>query len=254
MESLRRIESLPASRRSSFIGQAGVVSELRDMQPSQAFAWLEKQLASPVSKDWGQLLFALSADSATLKHWLTLSKEHALAAADAARAYAESGKANFVAAVLPALQEAAAAYSAPRLRAALETLEQFGLSAVEPIPNAALERAEAILSNRRGLAPAAKATLVAAHDHIAKWSVLLHGLDRVHCVAILDWKSSPQEQLHALRSLPAWATRDDASEFAVTSVDIGSDEIVLIALPSEQLREIESLAAPMRFAEYRVAA
>ncbi|MGS1013452.1 hypothetical protein ACVCL0_12365 [Rhodanobacter sp. UC4450_H17] len=254
MESLKRIEGLAAARRSSFIGQAGVLSDLRSMSPEDAIAWLESHLASPIAKDWGQLLHALGASGAVLRRWFELGKEHALAAADAAVAYAESGNAHVALSALPALRAAAEAHNVPRLNAALAALEQAAEITPEPALDADLRRAEAILSGGQGLAPAARAAVASAPDHSAKWHALFHAMDRIYCVAVLDWKCPPQEQLAALQSLPVWAAHGGNSGLEVASAEFGSDEILLIALPAAQVREVAELAAPARVAQHRVAA
>lgn len=254
MESLKRIEGLPAARRGSFIGQAGVLADLRSMTPDSAIAWVEGCLASPISKDWGQLLHALAADGAALTRWLGLSKEHALAAADAAVAYVESGNAQVALAALPALRAAAQTHGTPRLTAALATVEQVANAAPAPALTAELQRAAAILTGGSPLPPTALAAVARAADHSAKWHVLLHAVDRTYCVAVLDWKCAPREQLAAVQSLPVWCRGEGRDGLAVASVQLGSDEILLVALPADRMRELAGLATPLRLAEQRIAA
>jgi hypothetical protein len=250
MESLRKIEGLPAARRSSFIGQAGVLADLRSMTQGDAIAWLEGTLASPISKDWGRLLHALAADGEAITRWLGLSKEHALAAADAAVAYVESGNTQAVFAALPALRTAVHAHGTPRPSAALAAVEQAADTVVAPVLAEGLRRAETILSGGLGLAPAARATVAAAQDHYAKWHALLHAADRIYCCAVFDWKCSRQNQLNTLQGLPVWAEGGSRGGLEVASVELGSDEIVLLALPAAEMREMAGLAAPIHLAEH----
>ncbi|WP_162456236.1 hypothetical protein [Pseudoxanthomonas kalamensis] len=250
MESLRKIESLPGNRRSSFVGQAGVIADLRAMERTQAFRWLEEHLASPISSNWGQLLFALGADVALLRRWLGLSKEHALAAADATKAALDSGQPSALLSLLPDLRVAQETYGSPRLKSVLDAVEKSQCSANSL--SAPLIRAAAILSNGKGLSTQAEAAISAAKQPAGSWHALFHALSDSYAIAVLDWKAEEPEQINAIRELQVWKSTHGVVQ--IETVDFGNDEIILIALPEHEMAELKQLAPALELSPARFAA
>jgi hypothetical protein len=251
MDSLKKIESLPSARRSSFIGQAGVLVELRALDAAGALQWLEDQLASPVSRDWGRLLYSLNATPTLLRHWLGLSKEHALAAADAAELLATAGELDSTCSLLPDLRVALDAHQSPRLAAAVKAVELAQAATSSPLP-IALERAASLLSNNEPLSSSDKVAIVGGQQPLGPWHALFHALSEVYCIVTLDWRASSQDQLAAVKALPVW--QQAQQQLLVESVDFGNDEIILIALSKEQMAELKRLAPPIKFAPALLAA
>ena len=245
MDSLRKIESLPPGRRSSFIGQAGVLAELQALGATDALQWLEDQLASPVSRDWGRLLYSLDAPLPLLRRWLCLSKGHALAAADAAVRMAETGKLDPASSLLPDLCAALEANQSPRLASAVKAVELAQTVVSAPLPSVALERAASILSNNMPLSSQGKMAIVASQPSSCPWHALFHALSEVYCVTVLDWRASGRDQADAIKSLPIWQQAQQRP--LVECVDFGNDEIILVALPTEQMAELKQLAPHLMF-------
>ncbi len=251
MDSLKKIENLPPARRSSFIGQAGVLVELRALDAATAFQWLEDQLASPVSRDWGRLLHSLNATPTLLRHWLRLSKEHALAAADAAERLATAGEIDSTCSLLPDLRFALEAHHSPRLATAVKAVELAQAATSSPLP-ISLERAASLLSNSEPLSSSDKVAIAAGRQPLGPWHALFHALSEVYCTVTLDWRTSSEDQLAATRTLPVW--QQAQQQLLVESVDFGNDEIILVALPIEQMAELKRLAPLLKFAPAPLAA
>lgn len=235
MESLKRIESLPAGQKSSRIGQAGVLNDLRAMPTSDAIAWLEKHISSPVTSDWGSLLSALNADWLTLKTWMHKSKEHALAAADAICSHVvnhgELPKATTAKEIEVELLRLVSLYETPRLQKAQKVVHEF----LNPAPlSKGLKEVAQILfgSNAYSLGQP-------SGDKVAQWQTIMYKADGCYCLAIVDWKAPEAEQRNALSSLPI--LKQDV-KLTIEEVDLGSDEIVFVVLPQPEMDRLKTLA------------
>lgn len=249
MESLKRIEALPSHHRSSSVGQRGVLQDLRTMELHQALGWLEEQLASPVSSDWGRLLSSLGADASVLSRWLGLSKGHALAAADAAMLELSEGNLALTRAILPDLHIALESSGNPRLRGIVEAIERRHAALGSPLPTAELSQAEALLSNGNGLDANARARVVeASQGEGDPWYALFLALSDVYAVSIRDWRADEEELEASLRDLPVWAEAD--ADVRVETVDFGNDEIVLVALTERDMALLKRLAPKLRFSPF----
>jgi hypothetical protein len=180
-----------------------------------------------------------------LRRWLCLSKEHALAAADAAARMTEAGKLDLTSALLPDLCAALKTHQSPRLAAAVKAIELAQKAVSDPLPSVALERAASILSNNMPLSSQGKAAIAASRPSSGPWHSLFHALSAVYCVAVLDWRASSRDQADAIKSLPIW--QQAQQQPLVESVDFGNDEIILIALPKEQMAELKQLAPHLKF-------
>lgn len=249
MQSLKRIEELPAHHRSSSVGQRGVLQDLRTLEPRQALQWLEEQLASPVSSDWGRLLSSLGADAKVLSRWLSLSKGHALAAADAAMLELSEGNLGLTRAILPDLHIALENYGNPRLRGIVEAIERRHAALGSPLPTAELSQAESLLSNGKGLDANARARVVeASQGEGDPWHALFWALSDVYAITVRDWRADEEELDDSLRDLPVWTQADAAIK--VESVDFGNDEIVLVALTERDMALLKRLAPTLQFSPF----
>ena len=277
MDSLRRIESLPESRRSSFIGQAGVLSDLKELPRNEAFSWLEKHLASPISRDWGGLLFSLRADWMVIDRWIHLSKGHCLAACDALSEYSSSSldaepvlpKGSTPQLVLEAVQTANAKFGNPRIQAVLDTVKSIWQ--VREIPkaiaqdiNALADVAAILLGNQKKLLDlwSRKQPIVATPEK-AIWHDLIHYCDDKHAVVVADWRADVPDvhaRIWALPVLSGVAHSDSVASpndsldmsiaklasflfphgYSIRSIETGSDEWVLIVLPRDEMSILES--------------
>jgi hypothetical protein len=248
---LQEVEAAQCNRRSSMVGRSGVRSELEAMHQSEAIAWLQAHIAPPVSRDWGQLLFVLGADALSLKRWLKLGKEHALAAADALASLIDSGKLDIPIALLPDLRTTVEEHGSPRLKAVLELVEKTQEALSRPLP-AKLAKVEALLSNGRGVQPHQKARIISAQGTKSRWHALFQTLGDVYCVTVLDWKASQKEQAESVHALPVWSNTKEPLDVQV--VDFGSDEVILVALPAADMQELQQLVAGVRFTSVGLAA
>ena len=237
MDSLTKIEALPPARRSSMIGQAGVLQDLRTLPRDKAIDWLHKFIHSPISQDWGRLLNALDPDWTVLNEWMQLDKEHALAAADAISARIESSGSvpgTNLSELVAELENLVALHQSPRFKKSLEMLQAVATQA--PVP-ADIARAVQLLFGQNASPP-----ILLARDRSAQWHSVFHQAADKYCVALLDWRASADEQQDAVSALPITSQLDSSVTLAVESVDIGGDEIIIVALPAAQMQELKDIA------------
>lgn len=235
MENLKRIENLPLAQRSSRVGQAGVLSDLKTLDQLEAINWLHSNISSPVTRSWGNLLAALSADWNTLKDWMSVDKAHAIAAVDAISQYIaikeelppDSNDEELVS----EMNRLRSLYETPKFKDAYDELVLF----INPPPlTKNLSTASKVLLNGGEVALREKST-------IAKWVSLLHKANGKHCLAILDWKATSEEVAAEISTLPIVQDNTDSS-LCYENIDIGSDEIIIIILPPEDLTLLKKVA------------
>ena len=237
MESLKRIENLPPAQRGSRVGQAGVLSDLKSLQKDEAIEWLKSNISSPVTRDWGRLLFALSVDWDVLKEWMQLGKAHALAALDAIDHYLAErdewppgGRKHEV---VSEIEHLLSLYQTPKVKQVYDEV----LSFANPPPltkNLALAAQILFGSIETEVVLRDKSTK-------AKWHSLLHKADKKYCLIVLDWKASTEEVANELSSLPI-ISQAEAASLTYQSLDIGSDETIVVVLPGDDLMALKKLA------------
>lgn len=239
MQSLKRIEALPPARRSSMVGQAGVLNDLRALDKQEAISWLQRNISSPVTRDWGKLLVGVAADWNTLKAWMHIDKEHALAAADAVDhliAVQEEWPADGVPSeVVAETERIATLYQTPKLKSILDAVLAF--STPQSLPHELNEGAKLLLGESE------PQVILKGNSVKEKWHSLFHKADKKHCVAILDWRSSESECTNQLLSLPIVVESDKSmsSHLVYEKVDVGSDEVILVALPEADMKALKKL-------------
>lgn len=235
MENLKRIENLPPAQRSSRVGQAGVLSDLKSLEQSEAINWLHTNISSPVTRDWGRLLAALLVDWCSLKDWMSAGKEHAIAAVDAisqnvaTKEELPPGSNNEE--LISELERLLSLYQAPKFKEAYDELVLF----INPPPlTKNLVTASKVLLNGEEVALRDKNTK-------AKWASLLHKANGKHCLAVLDWKAASEEVATEISTLPI-VQENTHTSLCYESIDIGSDEIIIIVLPPEDLTLLKKVA------------
>lgn len=261
------------------MGQLGVRDELRALSKSEAIAWLERVLASPVTPDWGRLLYLLRADWAALSRWLELDKEHCLAASDAIALYAqiEEDPAPFPEGASPAHIKAAIElalhrYDNARIRKTLKAVTaawpanndsggQLSLSPeVNTLAAILLGQSEEHWSRwKKALRLRSSSTASEA------WHALLDVADGLYALIRADWRDPPEDVAARLSQLPILAgirgvrqrsdiegtlqeiiasqlTGEFRSHFALCEIDDGSDTYVLAVIRADRVTEFERLA------------
>ena len=73
-----------------------------------------------------------------------------------------------------------------------------------------------------------------------KWHSLLHKADGKYCISIFDWRSTDNELVEGLKALPI--SQKPLSNICCENLDIGSDEIILVALPPDDLAEFKKVS------------
>lgn len=182
MDSLKRIENLPPAQRSSRVGQAGVLNDLKSLEKNEAIEWLKANISSPVTRDWGRLLYSLSADWSVLKEWMHIGKEHALASLDAidhgiATKEAWPSGSNKEE-VISEVERLLFLYQTPKIKQTYDEVVSF---ATPPPLTKNLAAAAAILFGNSD-------TEVVLRDKNtkAKCDNLIHKADKQYCLSILD--------------------------------------------------------------------
>lgn len=220
MDCLKKIEALEPKLRSSSMGQQGVFNELKQLDQNVAIQWLERHIASPVSGDWGNCLYWLHANWATLEAWLRMDKVHCIAAMDAIRRHADAESANEDAPLLPSgaspenIAAAMAAvlhdFNTPRMReiaaVVLRTwpVAKKKTSGVE-LPSEFLAAAQILLGNDLKFIQRWKQSLprtVPANDPESIWDALLNFSDSKYAVVIADWRAEVSDVAERLSALP----------------------------------------------------
>ena len=234
MENLKRIENLPPSQRSSRVGQAGVFSDLKSLEQSDALNWLHTNVSSPVTRDWGRLLASLSVDWYSLKVWMSTDKEHAIAAVDAISQYVatkeELPPSTNNKELIAELERLLSLYPTPKFKEVYDELALF----INPPPlTKNLATASKILLKGGEVALREKNTK-------AKWTSLLHKANGKYCLAILDWKATSEQVATELSTLPI-VLESSHSSLCYESIDIGGDEIVIVALPLADLKSLKNV-------------
>lgn len=234
MENLKRIENLPPSQRSSRVGQAGVFSDLKSLEQSDALNWMHTNVSSPVTRDWGRLLASLSVDWCSLKIWMATGKEHAIAAVDAISQYVATkeelppGANNKE--LIAELERLLSLYPTPKFKDVYDELALF----INPPPlTKNLEAASKILLKGGEVALRDKTTK-------AKWASLLHKANGKYCLVILDWKATSEQVATELSALPI-VLESPHSSLCYENIDIGGDEIVIVALPLADLTLLKNV-------------
>lgn len=235
MENLKIIENLPPSQRSSRVGQAGVFSDLKSLEQADALNWLHTNVSSPVTRDWGRLLASLSVDWCSLKVWMFTDKEHAIAAVDAishdVATKEELPPGTNKEELISELKRLLSLYPTPKFKEVYDELAQF----INPPPLT------------KNLATASKILLKGGEvtlrdkDTKAKWVSLLHKANGKYCLAILDWKATSEQVAAELSVLPI-VLESPHSLLCYENIDIGGDEIVIVALPLEHLTLLKNIA------------
>ena len=237
-QSLMKIEALPPNLRSSSVFQAK--KDLLILKKEDAINWLANNISSPVSRDWGKLLVSVSADWGCLKSWMKISKLHALAAADAIDCYIYNHEilpdGSSPSEVLAELEKLVSEYQNIRLKEILDSVSSF----VTPPPTPKnLVKATEILFGE-----AEKNIVIREKDIFAKWHSLLHKAHNKYCLCILDWKGAEGELEDALSSLPIVINSEtnQQSDLIFETIDVGSDETILICLPADKMNKLKKLA------------
>jgi len=284
LDSLKRIEALPATQRSTYVGQFGVRDDLLQMPRAEAIAWLEKYVASPVSSNWGGLLYTLDADWECLHRWLVKDKVHCLASCDALYWFASPDMDNephlpegaSSEQVVAAVDAAVAAFGNPRIQKIQGIVRAAWAPRMARPANAsdikALTKvASILLGNDSALIErwSALAAQDGSRDRSALLHHLLHNSDGEHSVVVVDWKADLDDALLVFE-LPiladmsvdirlgdfadSWRSVGDvlagmlkSRGLAVGSIDMGSDEHIFVVLPETTMAEMEfNISAALR--------
>jgi hypothetical protein len=283
MSILDELAKLTPTDRNSRLGQLGVRDAIIALGTENGVAWLEKHIESPVSTDWGGLLFALKAPWSHLERWLSLSRFHCLAVLDALRCYAEElempegANAESIHAALDRVQ---AVYGSPRIKMAVKEIrhtwplggQKHELVDVPP----AFKRAAEILF--RSNATAMKGWQRSMSEDPAPpdqpeeiWISLIEFGQSQELLAIVDWRERLAEVVEQLKSLQsarslnlAWdsfavlrlelerglKTIGGASisqGLALVSLDHEADDYVLTFLPSDEVPNLVAALEPFGF-------
>lgn len=210
---------------------------MKALEKNEAIDWLKRNISSPVTSIWGMLLVSLSADWPEIKEWMSIGKEHAVASVDAIEHYIttreEWPKGGSEEEILSELERLRSLYPTPKFKQAYDEAARFA----NPPP----------LSKK--LASAAKILFGDANPNVvlrdrssdAKWVSLLYKADKKYCLSISDWKTTTDELIRELSSLPIVAQSENNS-LIFESLDIGGDEIILIALPFESLSALKRIS------------
>lgn len=284
MDSLKRIEALPAAQRSTYVGTFGVRDDLQKIARAEAIAWLEKYVASPVSSSWGGLLYMVGADWETLQRWLVMDKVHCLASCDALYWFASPDmdseprlpEGASPEQVVAAVDAAVATFGNPRIQKIQGIVRAAWAPRMVRPANASDIRAltkvaSILLGNDSALIE--RWSALAAQDGSRDRSVLLHHLlhnsDGKHSIVVVDWKADLDDALLVFE-LPiladmsvdirlgdfadSWDSAGDvlagmlkSRGLAVGSIDMGSVEQIFVVLPETTMAEMElSISAALR--------
>lgn len=213
------------------------MGDLKSLQKNEAIEWLKSNISSPVTRDWGRLLFALSVDWDVLKEWMQFGKAHGLAALDAIDHYLavkdEWPPGSTKNEVVSEVKYLLSLYQTPKIKQVYDEVLSF---ANPPPLTKKLALAAQILFG------CSKPEIVLREKNTeTKWHSLLHKADRKYCLLVLDWKAAAEEVANELSSLPIVLEIEDAS-LSYQRLDVGSDEIIVIALPENDLKELKKLA------------
>jgi hypothetical protein len=237
-QSLMKIEALPPNQRSSSVLHAK--KDLLLLKKDDAINWLANNISSPVSRDWGRLLVTVSADWACLKSWMKISKLHALAAADAIDCYIYNHEilpeGSSPSEVLAELEELVSEHQNLRLKEILDSVSSFVTPS--PMPKNLAEASEILFGE------AEINIVIKGKDTFAKWHSLFHKAHNKYCLCVLDWKGVVGELEEALSSLPIVINSEtnQQSDLIFETIDVGSDETILICLPTDKMNKLKKLA------------
>jgi hypothetical protein len=221
MSLLDELLTLPPSTRGRRLGHADTRAALVALGKEGGVAWLEKHIESPIVREWGRLLYALTPEWKHLERWIRLSKVHCLAAMDALLLCIPSTYTNEdrpaqlpqgadPAAINASVDYALEHYDNPRLQDAAKQIRHawpVGAPSRHTVrfPRRLKEFAEALFANDSALISKWSRSLADALDPPKSaddyWQSLLEVGDRADIVAIVDWRESPDEIIERLRSL-----------------------------------------------------
>ncbi len=271
MPILDDLAKLSPSERNSRLGQLGVRDAILALGTESGVTWLEKHIESPVSSDWGALLFALKTPWNHLERWLSLNKFHCLAALDALCCYAaerqmpEEANTKSINAAIDRVQ---VAYNSPRIKMAIREIRHtWPLEArkhrLVDLPPA-IEQAAGILFRSDAVLMKAwqksMANNLETPDEAEEfWVSLIDFCQSEKLLAIVDWRERLAEVVEQLRSLRsarslnlAWdnyaslrmelerglkviGSASSSHGMTLVSLDDGADDYPLMFLPSESV-------------------
>ena len=248
-ERLRKIEKLPPNLRSTNIQGIGFIDELRALAKPKAIDWLSKNVSSPVNRYWGLYLYELSADWFDLKQWLNTDKEHALAAADAVNFYilgdelpADSNLTD----LLSEIDSLVSKYGSFRLKEIQDEVRRFANP--PKLSKRLIEASQIVFGSDKP-----KVRLREKKDE-HRWCSLFDKAHSKYCVVTADGKTPKEELEQMLNSLPVVVeAKAFSKELAYEELDVGRDDIIIVALPFEKMEMLKSLTPKtIKFHPYQI--